>query len=167
MNALASSMSALRISVPSSAYEQNEMPTPRVDLRVATDDDLDYDIAEYERIVEHDENTARDTTETASARREARIQREVARDRLNCLRDMRETPIELRSAKPWLPKWRELLAMLERDLTAEKEGVRQKREAGRKSVAKIDRDTLSARVKGMKKALGMMDERTRFHMMND
>ena len=31
MNALASSMSALRISVPSSAYEQNEMPTPRVE----------------------------------------------------------------------------------------------------------------------------------------
>ena len=107
MDALAASMNRLSLRVPAtagSAYEQNEMPTPRVEMLT---------IAELER----EEMSLRALCVElsgfpCSTKLTPKINWQRAADRANRIQEMRLTPPSDRAAQPWLPRWREELERL-------------------------------------------------------
>ena len=107
-DALTTQMASLTISLPSSAHEQNFMPTPRLEIQVPTDAELDdwIEVWRHHMTDNHDKYTTTTlrTLQTKDAK-SAKAQFYGAQTRLDMLREVRRVPQELRVGKPWRTEW--------------------------------------------------------------
>lgn len=169
-------MNALRIAASSDAsFEQNEMPTPRVEVWTLeakyTDERLDESLAQLRENLESLEEEVRIKTNGPTRIRELKIDARVLREKVRRVETIRATPIEERVHKPWLVQWARDLEVLEQTYAQEKASVKALRDSGRKSVPTVELEFFHAWLKELRRAVkGLTPEEERERMlraMND